>query len=110
MSVTRSPHPCPLSITSSLMLQHECNAVSTHPHHQASHKLTLHPRLNATTTSPHVPCLPRFTGAHNPPPTHMRTTLRICVATTLLPHTSPHPSNPISVNHPRICVSSHAYA
>ncbi|MED6227212.1 hypothetical protein PIB30_111239, partial [Stylosanthes scabra] len=46
----------------------------------------------------------------NPPPTHMRTTLRICVATTLLPHTSPHPSNPISVDHPRICVSSYAYA
>ncbi|MED6154055.1 hypothetical protein PIB30_108273, partial [Stylosanthes scabra] len=63
-------------------------------------RLTLHPRLNATTTSPHVPCLPRFTPHPQPTthayaynPTHMR-------GSTLT--TSP--------TYPRICVTSNAYA
>ncbi|MED6202504.1 hypothetical protein PIB30_106272, partial [Stylosanthes scabra] len=73
------------------------------PSHQAScynMRLTLHPCLNATTTSPHIPCLPRFTPHPQPTthayaynPTHMR-------GSTLT--TSP--------TYPRICVTSNAYA
>ncbi|MED6202138.1 hypothetical protein PIB30_102329, partial [Stylosanthes scabra] len=107
-----------------LTLQHECNAVSTHLHHQASHKLTLHPRLNTTTTSPHVPYLPRFTPHPQPTthayaynPTHMRGnhTLTPCICVQLIHLSQPiHLAQPPlllpSLTPPRICVASYAYA
>ncbi|MED6227490.1 hypothetical protein PIB30_114085, partial [Stylosanthes scabra] len=59
LSVTWSPHPCPLSITSSLMLQHETH-VTPKPHPQLTTNPTHHPHPQPTTHA----------YAYNP--THMR--------------------------------------
>ncbi|MED6215284.1 hypothetical protein PIB30_111997, partial [Stylosanthes scabra] len=94
MSVTRSPHPCPLSITSSLMLQHETYITPTPQRHH-----------NVTSCS-----LP--SSLYTTPPTHHP---RICVqpyAYAWQPHSYPtlhltHPTQSLSITHAYACLPTH---
>ncbi|MED6226848.1 hypothetical protein PIB30_107728, partial [Stylosanthes scabra] len=84
MSVTRSPHPCPLSITSSLMLQHETHVTPTP---QCYHNVTSCSLSSSLYTTPptHHPriCVHPYAYAWLHPdhftniPTHMRYFQRI---------------------------------
>ncbi|MED6129151.1 hypothetical protein PIB30_105105 [Stylosanthes scabra] len=53
LSVTRSPHPCPLSITSSLMLQHETHVTPTPQRHNNVTSCSLSSSLYTTPPTHH---------------------------------------------------------
>ncbi|MED6117174.1 hypothetical protein PIB30_107508, partial [Stylosanthes scabra] len=103
MSVT---HPCPLSITSSLMLQHETHVTPTPQCHHNVTSCSLSSSLYTTPPTHHPRiCVQPYAYAWLHPdhftniPTHMRYFQCICVA-----NSSSTPFNPLPVHY------SHAYA